>query len=532
MGALTTTGQLIIWGTLDGSIWGPRAAPLSHPGRELTPTLVPTKVGDSLGEVCQVEGGRKHLVIRNRKGEVWELRSWGRAARVVDEEARWGAASGEGGEVVAVDAGWEHSTVLTKDGSGYLLYEPGFQRVKQLAEEAGEAGQAKDGVAFEIATHTVKLPALPNSSGRRAPGSEQDRLVLLASGQDFLIGLSFWNSVYYLDITPVPDPARPGQPAGAAGDAEDSPTMSRPSRERLAAAFASGQRQWTRLDLFSDLTTEALVPVWDAVGVARPAEDAKVTHISAHFGSFAVYCVPPTDDPQGSYVLLGTNTTDSPTILPELQNQGVIKIAQGDYHTLALTSSGSLFSWGAYSNGALGLGHPQMYEGALSAMTRSESPPPTILSYHQIRSPPDRVDKPTKVTFRGEKDGGGGKFVFAVAASGWHSACLAVDRSASGEEGQAQADREEEPTINYLGPDDQGAREGEPPIPHHDNTPPAGWTAEDGGRAGTGPGVMGPVGMGLGARIPRFRIGYAGRGRVPPGMGGLIGRNPPRQAEE
>lgn len=543
--ALTTTGQLLIWGTLDGSIYSPRSAPLSHPGREVSPRLAPKNVGDALGEVRQVEGGRKHLVLRNGRGEVWEMRSWGRAGRVVDEEGRWGSASGEGGEVVGVDAGWEHSTVLTRDGRGFVMYEPGSHAVQQLAEEAGEATSGNNGVAFEIRTHTVQLPPLPSAPARRSSAAAQEKLVLLASGQNFVLGLSTTHSVYHLDLSPVPDPVRPALPAGALGDHTDSPTVSRASRERLAAAFVSGQRSWTRLDQYSDLDGDALAPVWDAAGVTRPTAEARVTHISAHFNSFAVYAVPPTDDPAGSYVLLGSNPSDPPSILPELQNRGVIKIAQGDYHTLALTSAGALFSWGAYSNGALGLGHPQLYEGALAKQSRPEQEESTVLPHRQIMSPPERVERPTRVVFRGEGEEGGGKFVFGVAASGWHSGCLAVDRVAHGEEtGQAEGSGQTEPTIFTPGSDDEGSGAGGPPIPHHDNTPPPGWAAADGSRAvgrgagvAHGEGVMGPVGAGIGmglagARMPRFRVGYAGRGRVPLGRGGMIGRNPVRGAEE
>jgi hypothetical protein len=37
-----------------------------------------------------------------------------------------------------------------------------------------------------------------------------------------------------------------------------------------------------------------------------------------------------------------------PTILPKLQNQGVISVVLGDYHFGALTASGKLFTWGKY----------------------------------------------------------------------------------------------------------------------------------------------------------------------------------------
>jgi len=41
-----------------------------------------------------------------------------------------------------------------------------------------------------------------------------------------------------------------------------------------------------------------------------------------------------------------TKAQSQPTILPELQNKGVISVVLGDYHFGALTASGKLFTWG------------------------------------------------------------------------------------------------------------------------------------------------------------------------------------------
>lgn len=80
-------------------------APLADSGRVLhQPTLSP--LNEQLGEIVQVEAGRKHVLLRNLAGEVWELRSFGRAVKVMDEAARWGVGAGRGKEVVAVEAAW------------------------------------------------------------------------------------------------------------------------------------------------------------------------------------------------------------------------------------------------------------------------------------------------------------------------------------------------------------------------------------------------------------------------------------------
>ena len=44
-----------------------------------------------------------------------------------------------------------------------------------------------------------------------------------------------------------------------------------------------------------------------------------------------------------------TTANSQPTILPELQNKGVISVVLGDYHFGALTTTGKLFTWGIYT---------------------------------------------------------------------------------------------------------------------------------------------------------------------------------------
>lgn len=121
-----------------------------------------------------------------------------------------------------------------------------------------------------------------------------------------------------------------------------------------------------------------------------------------------------------------TTPTSDPTIIPSLQNRSVISVVLGDYHYAALTSTGKLLTWGAYSNGALGLGnpldipagHPGGYATAAaldSARTRRWGIPD-----------PPRVEEPAEVNFsRGKK--GGRKFVFGATAAGWHTGALVMD---------------------------------------------------------------------------------------------------------
>lgn len=101
-----------------------------------------------------------------------------------------------------------------------------------------------------------------------------------------------------------------------------------------------------------------------------------------------------------SIVLIGRNDISPQTpadILPELQYKSVISVVLGDYHFAALTADGKLYTWGSYSDGALGLGRKGLREG--------------------------RVTSPTQVKF----DKGQESFCFAVADSGHHTGALLLN---------------------------------------------------------------------------------------------------------
>jgi SCF-associated factor 1 len=128
-----------------------------------------------------------------------------------------------------------------------------------------------------------------------------------------------------------------------------------------------------------------------------------------------------------SIVLLGDTETTAeiqPKIIPELQNKSVISVVIGDYHNAALTAEGKLFTWGAYSNGALGLGDPAHLKlGAPGGFVDQQTYQAALT--HRRGTPPG-VDRPTEVKFDHEgrvKKG----FCFAVTAAGWHTGALVID---------------------------------------------------------------------------------------------------------
>ncbi|ORY92523.1 regulator of chromosome condensation 1/beta-lactamase-inhibitor protein II [Leucosporidium creatinivorum] len=499
--ALTTSGNLVSWGTLDGGTFVMGNAPLSDSGRTLfQPTLSP--LNEQLGEIAQVEAGRKHVLLRNVLGEVWEMRSFGRAVRVEDEEGRWGVGAAKGREVVAVEAAWEHSAILTADGNAFIWWEPGPMALTTAAEAAGEANlshPATQGVAFPFGIETVQLPAIPSPESN-------ERITLIASGDTFIIALTSSSRLFFCDISPVPNPAQPFAPHGSE-DAEDSPVRGRASRSRLEAAFLNGTRGWRLMSRFCDIEQ---IRSLDAFKDSPPPESTRITHVSAHYQSFSVYSVPASADPSASIVLMGKSDwseESEPVVIPELQ-------ARARSHT----PTGQLLAWGAYSSGALGLGHPQLLNTPLSApwpppaAARSPSstalpplPPqgdfrfPGFAPNREIARPsaPDKVESPMLVRFPGEGAtilvGEGerkeGKFVFAITASGWHSGALAVEIAEDGEDGAATKE-EEGPRIRLRQPE-QASQGGE-----------GGEVADDGGPT---TGFAGMMRRG-------FRVGFAGRG--------------------
>lgn len=129
-----------------------------------------------------------------------------------------------------------------------------------------------------------------------------------------------------------------------------------------------------------------------------------------------------------SIVLLGnTDTTPAsrPNIIPALQHRSVISVGMGDYHNVALTTDGRLFTWGVYSNGALGLGDPLELEpglpGAFSTANQRD------LARERGRGQPPEVKIPTEVRFDHTGKKPRDRFCFAATAAGWHTGALVID---------------------------------------------------------------------------------------------------------
>lgn len=93
----------------------------------------------------------------------------------------------------------------------------------------------------------------------------------------------------------------------------------------------------------------------------------------------------------------------------------------GDYHFGAVTSTGQLLTWGAYSKGALGLGDP--LELPLGAPGGYRTPEEVEDARTNWWIEPPRVNEPVEVNFDRGKNRGRRRCV-AASASGWHTGAL------------------------------------------------------------------------------------------------------------
>jgi len=288
------------------------------------------------------------------------------------------------------------------------------------------------------------IPSLPSLTNEDNDNQELTRLIKIAGLDCHLIGLT--NKGHVLKFGPL-------------DDEETAP-----------------QGRWQYLPEYSEVEKIREHPVFSRPGM-KPLK-MRITHISANFTHFIAYSAG--DD---SIVLMGdieTSVDSKPKIIPALQNKGVISVQLGDYHNVALTSTGKVLTWGAYSAGALGLGDPAtLSSGVPGGFTSDER---RLLAQARGRGEPPAVEVPTEVRFDHGRKRPKDRFCFAVSAAGWHTGALAIDLEPDSEE-------EDDEVINTESDDRSLPRQ--PVFPTH------------------GPGQSPPI-------IPRpgiFRVGYAGRGR-------------------
>ncbi len=124
-----------------------------------------------------------------------------------------------------------------------------------------------------------------------------------------------------------------------------------------------------------------------------------------------------------------TTIETRPRVIPELQHRSVISVVLGDYHYAALTADGKLLTWGAYSNGALGLGDPTQIEIGNPGAFHNEAARQMAIS--RERGTPPEVLVPTEVRFDHKRKTPKDRFCLSATASGWHTGALVIDLEVS-----------------------------------------------------------------------------------------------------
>jgi len=245
-----------------------------------------------------------------------------------------------------------------------------------------------------IPTRLPPIPALPDLPNTGDTKSDPTQLIQIAGLDNHIVGLT--NHGHVLKYGSLHDET--GVPHG----------------------------RWEYLPQFSEVDRVREQPTFsDESDAAKlePPQTMKITHISANFLHFVAYSTGPS-----SIVLVGDTNTQSesqPKIIRELQNKSVISVVIGDYHNAALTANGKLLTWGAYSNGALGLGDPFKLEpGTPGGFASSEA---RAAAERHWRGTPPGVDIPTEVRFDHNLQKPRDRFCFATTAAGWHTGALVID---------------------------------------------------------------------------------------------------------
>ncbi|EPQ56536.1 RCC1/BLIP-II protein [Gloeophyllum trabeum ATCC 11539] len=468
--ALDSEGRIHVWGALNGEFMSLRSDGFSVPEKSASKPLrlqLPTAIRS-------ISCGRLHSAALDANSDVWNFRSWGRPFRLVSPLLDKSIPESTPAQI---ECGWAFTSVLTQSGD-VIIWWPFLDDMHRIFgerdEEMNQAGDKRaeetpEGsiacVPWDMQLDPFRLPPIPRNlpellqtgDSDEAPKKET-KLVKIAAGDNMIIGLTNKGHVLHF--------------GGLGGPAQLS------------------QGRWEYLPRFSEVQYVREHPTFSppafSLGAAWPApleppETMQITHISAHFQTFTAYSTG-----ASSVVLMGSTRTtpdDAPDMIPALQNKGVISVVLGDYHYGALTSTGKLYTWGAFSKGALGLGNPVDIEvgqpgGFATQQQRDRA------RHHSFGTPP-RVEVPTEVRFDHGLKKRRERFCFAAAAAGWHTGALVIDLEPGDEEEEEVA----EPAA------------GEGPRPAQTQPVPA----------------QVPF---LGRGMLPFRVGFPGRGRrIGPGRG-------------
>ncbi|CAL1714558.1 unnamed protein product [Somion occarium] len=419
--AIDSNGSVYVWGVMDGTGIALRGDGFSEASKVAN---FPMRLALPL-PVRSVSCGRLHAAAFDATGHVWNLTSWGRPFRLVSALLDQ---SSPDSTPIQVECGWSFTSVLTESGD-VIVWWPKAQPALEFNRTGGQGSSNYIPChVWDLVMDPVRLPPIPLGSfphlehtGLSHEVQQQEtKLTKIASMDNIVIGLT--NKGHILRYA------------------------------KLYNEIEYTQGRWEYLPYFSDLAKvrECAPFAEDSEGRLEAPQAMYINHISAHFRTFIAYS---TGDQ--SVVLMGKIDTDDPVIPapdnvrpiihPNLQFKSVISVVLGDYHYGALTSTGKMFTWGAYSKGALGLGDPtKIQPGQPGGFINEQQRRAVTAAGSLIARVPD-VGVPTEVKFeRGRQT-----FCFAATAAGWHTGALVIDLDPDTEE---REEVEEEPMRGSFPP--------------------------------------------------------------------------------
>ncbi|KAI0640774.1 RCC1/BLIP-II [Trametes meyenii] len=450
--AIDSRGDIYVWGVLNGETFALRNDGFAEPGQRADHPMrlrLPAKF-------LTISCGRLHTTALDSSSYIWTFTSWGRPYRLISPALD---KSSPDTTPIQVESGWAFSSVLTESGD-VLVYWPFGNTIESIEtakkEELSSIADPGQNLAAKarvdeneprvIPCHAwdltgvdpVRLPPIPFQSlpelQRTGLSQEQlngpTKLVKIAALDNCIVGLT--NKGHVL------------------------------RHDHLGGENDYGRGGWEYLPYFSDVEKLKENEVYNVqegrdAPLLTPPATLCIDHISASFESFFAYSTG-----SSSAVLMGKITGDNqiippsltPTIIPELQNRAVISVVVGDYHYGALTGTGELLTWGAFSKGALGLGDPTLIPlGEPGGYADEQDRRGAVHVRWGVMRPPGDVRVPTAVRFDHGERRKRAKYCFAAAALGWHTGALVIDLDPD-EDGE-DAKSEDETIPGGAFPDDR-----------------------------------------------------------------------------
>ncbi|KAI0692434.1 regulator of chromosome condensation 1/beta-lactamase-inhibitor protein II [Cytidiella melzeri] len=554
--ALDSQGHIWVWGTLDGTNFGLHSDGFSDPHKPAAPA---TRL-ELPFSIRSISCGRLHAAALTTSSQVVNFVSWGRpfllnsryftsslsslstSTHSASTSAHPSETHGAPAAPIQVECGWNFTAVLTSSGAVFVFWPRpnGTDRLGRQVyrmneefddQEVGYARLEGSGKKAEdpprVRCHVWSVDAEPsNDSYRNDAGQE-----VLEQGQIMV-------KLPDLEEYDLPSLSRPASERGKDEHTKivkiaglDNALVGLTNKGHVVRfkgleGQETAQRQgnkWEYLPYFSEVEKVQEDLVWtDPKNGLQVPNDMTISHISGHFKTFTAYSPNPgivlmgniDDDPSFTHPTI-TNSSIlppqplKPTILPTLQapHNCVISVVLGDYHFGALTTTGKLLTWGAFSKGALGLGDPNDIQvGAPGGFTTQQEKDRSIRETRARRGGmiPKETSVPGEVRFTWEEEKMGRKgkerYCFAAAAAGWHMGALVIDLEPGADEPASPPALREE----------AGKTE-----PQHQEYPEANMP-------GAFPTRGLPAMPTMGRGMTPFRIGFAGRGAYhrPPGRSG------------